>query len=142
MIDSTLLAPDFSYPTLNGEIFTLSEHRGKVIVLNIWGTWCGPCINEIPDFIDLQNEFKDKGVEFVGISIDSKGWDVVYPFAEKHKINYQILLDKENSFFEKYPSQGIPHTYIINKRGEVAYVIISVTSKELLRPLLSELSNI
>jgi thiol-disulfide isomerase/thioredoxin len=73
MIDSTLLAPDFSYPTLNGEIFTLSEHRGKVIVLNIWGTWCGPCINEIPGFIDLQNEFKDKGVEFVGISIDSKG---------------------------------------------------------------------
>lgn len=142
VLDSTLLAPDFTYPTLDGEVFTLSEQKGKVIVLNLWATWCGPCIKEIPDFIDLQNEFKDKGVEFVGIAVDDKGWDAVRPFVDKHEINYQILLDKESSIFESYPLQGLPNTYIINRQGEVAHIIISMTSKELLKPLLSELSKI
>lgn len=139
VLDSTLLAPDFSYPSMNGDKFTLSEHRGKVIVLNIWATWCGPCIKEIPDFIDLKNEFRDKNIEFVGLSIDGKGWDVVRPFVEKHNMNYRVLLDKEGSILEKYPIQGLPDTYIINTQGEIAYAIISMTTKELLGPLITHL---
>lgn len=142
VVDSTLLAPDFTYPSINGDEFTLSEYRGKVIVLNMWATWCGPCIKEIPDFIELQNEFSDKEVEFVGISVDEKGWEVVRPFVKKHNINYRIVLDREGSIFEKYPLQGLPDTYIINKQGEVAHVIISMTTKELLKPLLTELTEI
>jgi peroxiredoxin len=139
--DSTLLAPDIAYPELGGGEFRLSEHRGKVIVLNLWGTWCGPCIAEIPDFVALQEEFRERDVEFVGISLDEQGWDVVRPFVEKHDINYRILLDREGSVVETYPINGLPQTYIINKRGEVAHVIHSRTSKELLRPLLSHLAG-
>lgn len=142
VVDSTLLAPDFSYPSLNGGVFTLSEHRGKIIVLNIWATWCGPCIKEIPDFIELQNEFRDKNVEFIGISVDEKGLEVVRPFVRKHNINYRVLLDKEGTILDKYPIQGLPDTYVINKQGEVAHAIISMTTKELLRPLIAHLTEI
>src|SRR5699024_8745511 len=61
-------APDFTLTNINGKSFTLSEHEGKVVVLNIWATWCSPCRKEIPDFVEMQKNMKDKGVLFVGVS--------------------------------------------------------------------------
>lgn len=139
VLDSALLAPDITYPDLNGGEFRLSDHRGTVIVLNLWATWCGPCIREIPDFVALQEEFGDRNLEFVGISVDERGAGVVRPFVEEHGINYRILLDTEGSVLNNYPIQGLPETYIINEQGEIAHVIHSVTSQELLRPLLEHL---
>jgi len=142
VVDSALLAPDFSYPAMNGEGFKLSDHRGTVIVLNLWGTWCGPCIREIPDLIAIQNKFKKKNLEIVGVSLDTKGWKVVRPFAKKHKINYRILLDKQGTILKKYPLMGLPDTYIINKQGEIAhYIKRGLPTEKMLTPLLEKLTK-
>jgi thiol-disulfide isomerase/thioredoxin len=107
----------------------LSEFRGKVVILDLWATWCGPCVREIPGFIRLQNKYRDKGLEIVGVSVDAitrgGGANVVGPFMQKFGINYTIwLLDNPNGF-GKYPmGTGIPTTYIIDRSGRVTKVYV------------------
>lgn len=135
-----LKAPDFTLVTMKGEKFTLSDHLGKVVVLNHWATWCGPCISEIPDFIELQKEMRDQGVMFVGISGPKEGWEPVRAFAKENGINYTLVRD-DGTFSKKYELGAYPTTYIINRRGEIAHKIKSSTTKELLKPSLVELSK-
>lgn len=133
-------APDFTLKNKAGESFTLSEHEGKVVVLNIWATWCPPCREEIPDFIDIQKEMRDDDVLFVGVSIDRRGWEVVRPFAKKYGINYPIVVD-DGAVRQKYgPFRGIPTTFIINREGKVEYVAPGMIRKQRLKPILQKLA--
>lgn len=134
-------APDFSLETMEGEPFVLSDHEGKIVVLNIWATWCPPCREEIPDFIDIQKEMKDEGVLFAGVSVDKEGWSVVRPFAKKMGINYPIMVD-DGTVYKKYgPFRGIPTTFIINKKGKVEYSIPGMVTKDKLKPVLEKLAS-
>lgn len=137
-----LQAPNFALSDIDGGKFRLSNHIGKVVVLNYWATFCGPCVIEIPDFIELQYEMKDEPVLFVGISSSLDKAEDVRSFARENEVNYPLLLDKKNVFAEKYQSgmMAAPMTFIINHRGEVAHVITGMTSKELLKPLIRELN--
>ena len=133
-----LPAPDFTLETMEGTSFTLSEQKGKIVILNIWATWCAPCREEIPDFMEIQEEMEEH-LLFVGVSVDEKGWDVVVPFAEEFEINYPIVLD-DGTVSEKYgPIMGIPMSFIINEEGDVAYVIPGMIRKELLQRTLEEM---
>ena len=132
-------APNFTLTKMNGESFTLSEHEGKVVVLNVWATWCPPCRKEIPDFIEIQEDMRDDGVLFVGVSVDREGWEVVRPFAEEYGINYPLLVD-DGTINNKYgPFRGIPTTFIINKKGKVEYVAPGMINRGILEPALDEL---
>jgi len=132
-------APNFTLTKMNGESFTLSEHEGKVVVLNVWATWCPPCRKEIPDFIEIQKDMRDEGVLFVGVSVDREGWEVVRPFAEEYGINYPLLVD-DGTINNKYgPFRGIPTTFIINKKGKVEYVAPGMINRGVLEPALDEL---
>lgn len=131
-------APDFTLIRMNGEPFTLSEHFGKVIVLNIWATWCRPCREEIPDFIQLQNEMKDK-VLFLGVSIDREGWQKVRSFANGLGINYPVMIDNGSVNAKYGPIRVVPTSFIINKQGKVAYVAPGMITKEMLKPVLDKL---
>lgn len=132
-------APDFTLPTMEGNRFTLSEHEGKIVVINIWATWCPPCREEIPDLIEVQNELRDKDVLMVGVSMDKKGWQVVRPFAKKMNINYPIVLD-DGTVFEGFgPYRGIPTTFIINKKGQVENVAIGMIPKKQLTAVLKQM---
>ncbi|WP_372639044.1 peroxiredoxin family protein [Fodinibius sp.] len=134
-------APDFTLDKMNGEPFTLSEHEGKVVVLNIWATWCGPCRKEIPDFIEIQEEMRDNGVLFVGVSLDEEGWEAVRPFAQKYEINYPLVVD-DGSVFEGYgPFRGIPMTFIINRKGKLEYVAPGMVNKKVIKPILENLAR-
>lgn len=134
-------APNFSLETRNGDTFTLQEHEGKVVVLNIWATWCGPCRKEIPDFIELHGQMKDEGVIFAGVSVDENGWADVRPYAEKMEINYPIMV-ADGTFSRKYgPFRAIPTTFIINKLGKVEYVGAGMLTKEKLQPILKKLAR-
>lgn len=139
---SKLRAPDFVLTDLDGNKFRLSSQIGKVVVLNYWATFCGPCIKEIPDFIELQNEMKVDRVLFVGISSSLDKIEDVRSFARNNDVNYPLLTDDKNVFAEKYQSgmMAAPMTFIINHRGEVAHVITGMTSKKLLKPLITELN--
>ena len=134
-------APNFSLETRAGNTFTLQDHEGKVVVLNIWATWCGPCRKEIPDFMDLYKEMKDEGVMFAGVSVDENGWSDVRPYAKKMEINYPIMV-ADDSFSRKYgPFRAIPTTFIINKLGKVEYVGAGMLTKEKLKPILQKMAQ-
>jgi cytochrome c biogenesis protein CcmG/thiol:disulfide interchange protein DsbE len=134
-------APDFTLKRMNGKPFTLSDHKGQVIVLNVWATWCPPCRKEIPGFIKIQKEMRDKGVLFVGVSLDKKGWKAVRPFAKKYGINYPIMVD-DGTVNSKYgPFRGIPTTFIITKKGKVAYGAAGMINTDALKPVLEKLAN-
>ena len=134
-------APDFTLETMEGNTFTLSDQRGKVVVLNFWATWCGPCRKEIPDFIELHKEMKSEGVIFAGISLDEEGWEKVRPYANDMEINYPIMVDDGNVSSQYGPIRAIPTTLIINKKGQVEYVAPGMLTKEKLKPILTKLAD-
>ncbi|MEX0774043.1 MAG: TlpA disulfide reductase family protein [Balneolales bacterium] len=136
-----ITAPDFRMTTMDGSAFRLSDHEGEVVVLNIWATWCMPCRKEIPDFIEIQDEMRDDGVIFLGVSIDEDGWHVVRPFAEEYNINYPLVVDdgKINRGYGPFP--GIPTTFVINKEREIEYVASGAVSSKTLKPILQELAD-
>src|SRR5947208_1985561 len=78
-------APDFTLKDATGTAVKLSDYRGKVVLLNFWATWCGPCKIEIPWFIDFQQQYKDRDFAVLGISMDDDGWQSVKPYVAEHK---------------------------------------------------------
>lgn len=120
-----------SFPDLEGQPQPLKQWQGKILVLNFWAPWCPPCRAEIPDFIALQDEYRERGVVFVGLALDQK--DKVQAFSDEMGINYPILLG-ENDAAElgKLAGNrlgGLPFTAIFNKNGD----IVSTVSGELKR---------
>lgn len=134
-------AKDFKTELLNGETFRLSEHRGEVVILNIWATWCPPCIEEMPDLVDIYETYKDEGLIILGVSIDNQGRSVVVPFVEKYNITYPITID-DGTIMKKYgPTMGIPTTYIIGEEGYLRYFATGALTKQELKPRIEKLLN-
>jgi Peroxiredoxin len=134
-------APDFSLKQMNGETFRLSEHRGEVVVLNVWATWCDPCHTEVPGFVELQREFADEGVTFVGLSIDDGGFTAVRPFAQKYDLNYPQLVSQTVAW-EKYGrSQTVPRTFVIGRKGRIRYRHTGLLMKGRLEIVLDKLTS-
>lgn len=133
-------APNFTLETMEGNSFTLSDYKGKVVVLNFWATWCAPCRKEIPDFMELHEEMKDDGVIFAGISLDEEGWEKVRPYANDMEINYPIMVDNGSVAQQYGPIRSIPTTFILNKKGQVEYVAPGMLTKEKLQPILEKLA--
>mgnify|MGYP006279514847 FL=1 len=114
-------APDFTLERMNGDSFRLADHRGEVVVVNFWATWCPPCRREIPGFIELQKEWGDKGLTFVGVSLDEEGFDAVRPYAEKMGINYPLVVD-DGSVAQKYEGvSALPTSFVVGPEGTVQY---------------------
>jgi peroxiredoxin len=131
-------APDFSLTDLSGKTIKLADFKGKVLFFNFWATWCPPCRTEIPDFVEVYSQMKAKGLEIIGLSLDSKGRETVSAFIEKYKINYPIVLETrdntEQIISDFDPGQYIPTTFVIDKQGRIRDKIVGQTDKkELLR---------
>ena len=128
----SLQAPEFSLEDLNGNPITLSSLKGKVVFLNLWATWCPPCVREIPDFIDTYTQYKDKGLEIIGISVDNEGTAKVLKFVEQYKINYPIVMYTMQFIRDYMPGNAIPVTFIIDPQGKIRYKKIGLTNKAFL----------
>ena len=89
-------APDFSLKDENGKTVKLSDYRGKVVLLNFWATWCGPCKVEIPWFMEFEQQYKDKGFAVLGVAMDDEGWQAVKPYLTERKVNYRMLLGDDS----------------------------------------------
>ena len=136
------VAPDFTLPDINGMKVKLSDLKGKVVALNFWATWCGPCRKEIPDFIELQNMYGKDGLQFVGIALDEGGVDVIKPFAGKLKVNYPVLIGNEAVVASYGGMSAIPVTILIDKKGTMRGKFVGMRTKavmeSLILPLLKE----
>lgn len=131
-------APNFTAETLEGERFRLADHRGEVLVLNVWATWCPPCRVEMPGFVDLQEELGDEGVQFVGIAVDRDGASAVRPFVEERGVNFPQIANP--SLAARYfPGDVVPRTYVIDTQGRIRYSHEGVMLKWALRDALETL---
>lgn len=113
-------AANFKLEALDGHTVSLESLKGKVIFLNVWATWCGPCREEMPSMETLYNDLKsDPRFVMLAVSQDSKGRDVVAPYVEKNGYHFTILLDPENKLTESYGLSGVPETFIIDRNGRI-----------------------
>jgi len=108
---------------LEGEKFKLEDYKGKVVLVNLWATWCGPCRNEMPHLVEMQNTHKDKGFEILGLDTDeTETKEKIKAFAENMKLNYTLGWIDEKTYGEflkisKFP--GIPQSFLINREGQL-----------------------
>lgn len=132
-------APDFERPLYDGEVFRLSDHEGEVVVINFWATWCVPCRVEMPEFIELQEEYGDDGLLFVGVSLDEEGFEAARPFAEEIGVNYPIVVDDGEIADDFGGIYGLPATFLVDRSGQIQKRINGRVEKEDLEPMLAEL---
>jgi len=114
------LAADFKLPSLNGTAISLSSLRGKVVFLNVWATWCGPCREEMPSIETLYEEFaKDPDFVVLAVSQDSEGRKAVDSYVHQNGYKFTVLLDPQNEVGDAYDVSGIPETFIIDRTGRI-----------------------
>lgn len=119
-----LPAPNFTLPMLDGQMVSLSDYQGKVVFLNIWATWCGPCREEMPSMQKLYEELQNEDFEILAVSIDILGAKVVAPFMKELKLSFPALLDPKGNIQNLYSTTGVPETIIIDKKGIIVQKII------------------
>ena len=135
------MAPDFTLADLDGDWVTLNELKGKVVLLNFWGTWCGPCRREIPAFINLTEKYKKDGLEIVGVTLTSGPPSNIRSFADNWGINYTLLTDIEGNETQTVTAlygqatrqriTGIPTTFIIDREGFIRQRYVGPRSEKI-----------
>ena len=112
-------APVFSLKDAKGQDLSLESFRGKLVMLNFWATWCGPCRQEMPSLEALYQKYKDRDFVVLGLSLDEEGWQPVEAFLKIIPVNFPILLDKDMRISELYETYRVPETYLIDPEGMV-----------------------
>jgi len=116
-------APNFQLPDLNGHLVTLSDLRGKVVLLNFWATWCGPCRVEMPAMEQLYHTFVREDFEILAVSIDAQGMVVTRPFQQEYHLTFPILHDPDYRVGLTYGARSIPMTFLVDRQGVVRHQI-------------------
>lgn len=116
-----LAAPDFELPQLDGETFRLSQHAGRVVVLDFWASWCGPCVAALPDYIEATNFFDESDLVFVAVNIDESPQQI-RAFLAEHEMDLRVAIDAGSETAAAYQVNGIPHSLIISPEGTIEWV--------------------
>jgi len=114
---------DFVLKNLEGQEVRLQDYRGKMVLVNIWATWCGPCRAEIPDLVRIRNKYQDKGFEILGIVVSSRP-ENVRDMVKKLKINYPILWGTEKALAPFGKINAIPRTFLLDRKGYIVEDIL------------------
>ena len=123
-LEKGLPAPNFSLPDLDGQMVNLTDYKGRVVLLNIWATWCPPCVEEMPSMEKLYQELQGEGFEILAVSIDESGAQDVLPFMKKHKLSFPVLIDPKGTLKGLYQTTGVPESFIIGKDGILVEKVI------------------
>jgi peroxiredoxin len=114
-------APDFTLQDLEGQTYTLSELKGKVVLLDFWASWCQPCLHAIPALNRLSSKFQEEDFLLLGINVDrSKSTNALKRFVEEYEISYPVLADKRGKVAGRYRAFVLPLSYLIDKKGKIA----------------------
>ena len=111
-------APDFTLPLLDGGQLRLSSYQGKVVLLDFWATWCVPCREETPHFVELQKKYGDQGLQIIGVSMDDSP-DPVHPFYKQFHINYPIVMGTADVGSAYGGVLGLPIAFLIDRQGRI-----------------------
>ncbi|HZU22459.1 MAG TPA: TlpA disulfide reductase family protein, partial [Terriglobales bacterium] len=122
-------APNFQLTTLDGKQVSLTDFRGKAVLLNFWATWCGPCRIEMPWFVDLQKKYAPQGFEIVGVAMDDSGEKAIKEFTQQVGTNYTILLGKD-AIGDAYGVEGMPTSFFIARDGKIIDQTLGLASKK------------
>jgi cytochrome c biogenesis protein CcmG/thiol:disulfide interchange protein DsbE len=114
-------APDFSLKDANGHTVKLSDYRGRVVLLNFWATWCGPCQIEIPWFVEFENKYRAEGFTVLGVSMDEDGWKAIKPFLAARNVNYPVVLGNEDVNQLYGGIESLPTTLLIGRDGRTSF---------------------
>ena len=125
-----LIRPEFAMVDIDGQIRNIKDWDGKVILLNFWATWCPPCLREIPDFIELQQQYGEQGLQVIGIAVDNE--EAVREYMNEVKINYPIIVSEleATELSSRYGNHigALPYSVIINRKGEISDKIMGELS--------------
>lgn len=131
-------APDLAMVDLAGRAWKLREHRGRVVLVNYWASWCPPCVTEVPALVRLSNEYRVKGLEVVGVAVDEEGLDGVRRFVERHNVTYPVLVPGTGSSMVR-PIAMLPSTFLVDRDGRLAAFYQGAVDEALLRRGVEEL---
>lgn len=112
-------APGFTVRNLKGQRVQLADYQGKVVILNLWATWCGPCRVEMPGMENLYRRYRSQDFEILAVSLDKGADDEVQKFTTEYQLSFPVLLDAERQVESLYNTFTIPTTYVIDKNGVV-----------------------
>ena len=133
-------APDFELRDVNGRTVRLSDYKGKVVLINFWATWCPPCRAEMPDLVRRQREYRNKGLQIIGITYPPENKDRVRRFARSLKVNYPIILGTRQLKARFSSDENLPLTIVIDRDGKVSNIIVGILLPkefdEMIKPLL------
>ncbi len=128
--DKAQAAYPFALKTMAGKSISLQDYKGKVLIVNVWDTWCPPCQAEIPDFIDLYDTYQKKGLEILGVAGGRNGEKAVMDFVAQYGINYPIALLTQE-FLDGFGGiNAIPTTFLIDKKGNLVKTYVGYREKE------------
>jgi len=115
------VAPDFTLKSLDGKNIKLSEHRGSVVMVNFWASWCGPCRQEMPILEQLYKRYQDLGFVILGVNTDENPANSRI-LLKDISVTFPVLFDSKNNIVKKYDVQAMPTTYLIDRNGNLRYV--------------------
>ena len=122
-------APAFTLKDSNGATVSLADYKGKVVLLNFWATWCGPCKIEIPWFVEFEQQYKDRGFAVLGVAMDEEGWDIVRPYITDKRVNYRVLMGTDLVAQLYGGVESLPTTFLLDREGRIASTHIGLISK-------------
>jgi thiol-disulfide isomerase/thioredoxin len=125
-------APDWELADLNGKMIKFSDFRDKVVILDFWATWCVPCREEIPHFVELQKQYGAKGLAIVGVSLDQQGPNIVKQFVKEFGVNYPVVMASDKVVADYGGIEGVPTTFIIDKKGRIVGKHVGYEEKQTL----------
>jgi cytochrome c biogenesis protein CcmG/thiol:disulfide interchange protein DsbE len=123
-------APEFALKDADGKTVRLEDYKGKVVLLDFFATWCGPCKIEIPWFMEMERKNKDKGFSVLGVSMDDEGWEVVKPFLADLGVNYRVVIGNDATAQVYGGVDALPTTFLIDRNGKIAAVHVGLASKK------------